>query len=141
MHVLSLCVAHHLAYNNKPKDNCTRSCGNTNIPFPFGLEEGCFANKLFRLNCTPSNLTILDRGYAQYHVMNISLDDGSLVVSNMVNNTGYNNVDIIIPGTIDGDRRYAELRYRDLGDLFDFSQEEEIAIRWAVANLISQKAM
>ena len=39
-------------YNALPKENCTRSCGNIIIPFPFGVEEGCCARKQFYLNCT-----------------------------------------------------------------------------------------
>uniref|UniRef100_J3LWP2 Protein kinase domain-containing protein n=2 Tax=Oryza brachyantha TaxID=4533 RepID=J3LWP2_ORYBR len=34
------------------KANCSRMCGNISVPFPFGLEEGCFARRLFQLNCT-----------------------------------------------------------------------------------------
>ncbi|OEL26656.1 hypothetical protein BAE44_0012325, partial [Dichanthelium oligosanthes] len=39
-------------YNPKPKEHCRRSCGNMNISFPFGLDEGCSGNEMFRLNCT-----------------------------------------------------------------------------------------
>jgi len=51
-------------YNSTHKENCTRSCGNMPIPFPFGIEEDCYASDNFRLNCTPRDVTILDRGYA-----------------------------------------------------------------------------
>ena len=41
----------NLGYNPiRQKDNCQRLCGNISVPFPFGLEEGCFARKLFQLN-------------------------------------------------------------------------------------------
>ncbi|XP_025802155.1 wall-associated receptor kinase 3-like isoform X2 [Panicum hallii] len=39
-------------YNPEPKEQCLRSCGNMSIPFPFGLEDGCFGNERFQLNCT-----------------------------------------------------------------------------------------
>ncbi|RLM85936.1 hypothetical protein C2845_PM04G15760 [Panicum miliaceum] len=40
-------------YNpSQPKSNCTRRCGSINVPFPFGLEEGCFAREQFHLDCT-----------------------------------------------------------------------------------------
>lgn len=40
-------------YNPVPrKVNCSRSCGDINIPFPFGLEESCSARTQFCLNCT-----------------------------------------------------------------------------------------
>uniref|UniRef100_A0A0E0DC50 Protein kinase domain-containing protein n=1 Tax=Oryza meridionalis TaxID=40149 RepID=A0A0E0DC50_9ORYZ len=34
------------------KKNCVRKCGSIDIPYPFGIEEGCSARKLFQLNCT-----------------------------------------------------------------------------------------
>uniref|UniRef100_A0A0E0GZL8 EGF-like domain-containing protein n=1 Tax=Oryza nivara TaxID=4536 RepID=A0A0E0GZL8_ORYNI len=49
------------------KMNCIRQCGNISVPFPFGLEEGCFARKGFDLNCTNStSSTLLLQG--QYHI-------------------------------------------------------------------------
>ncbi|CAO2046697.1 unnamed protein product [Urochloa humidicola] len=89
-------------YNSTHKENCTRSCGNMTIPFPFGIEEGCYASDNFRLNCTPQHITVLDRGYAQYRVTNVSLDDGVLAVSNMLNDTSSNNVERIIHSNYDG---------------------------------------
>ncbi|KAG2652523.1 hypothetical protein PVAP13_1NG358619 [Panicum virgatum] len=83
-------------YNSTHRDNCTRACGNMTIPFPFGIEEGCYASDNFRLNCTPRNVTVLDRGYAQYRVTNVSLDDGVLAVSNKLNDTSSNNVERIV---------------------------------------------
>uniref|UniRef100_A0ACD5U968 Uncharacterized protein n=1 Tax=Avena sativa TaxID=4498 RepID=A0ACD5U968_AVESA len=40
------------------KTNCSRRCGNINVPFPFGLEDGCFARTMFQLNCTNSTLYV-----------------------------------------------------------------------------------
>ncbi|KAF2933311.1 hypothetical protein DAI22_04g072300 [Oryza sativa Japonica Group] len=34
------------------KNNCSPSCGNISVPYPFGLEKGCSANQHFLLRCT-----------------------------------------------------------------------------------------
>jgi len=31
--------------------NCTRSCGNISIPYPFGVEPGCYHATGFNLSC------------------------------------------------------------------------------------------
>ena len=102
------------------------------IPFPFGIEEGCYASDNFRLNCTQLDVTILDRLDAQYRVSNISLDDGFLVVSNMLSDTSSNNhtnpIEMLdrIESVVDG--------------IFYFLEEDEI-IRWVISNLTCQQAM
>ncbi|RLM79640.1 wall-associated receptor kinase 3-like [Panicum miliaceum] len=130
------------AYDPRPKKNCTTSCGNMSIPFPFGIEEGCYANVNFRLNCTPSDsITVLDRRYAQYRVTRLSLDDGFLAVSNMLNDTSSNNMERIVNSNYDGTYEF-EYYYESIVDgIFDFSQEDEIIIKWVVANLTCQEAM
>jgi hypothetical protein len=133
-------ICHEAAYDSRPKDNCMTSCGNMTIPFPFGIEEGCFANNDFRLNCTPSNVTVLDRGYAQYHVTNISLDDGFLAVSNMLNDTTSNNIERIVDSNYDGPHNLREFYESVVDGIFYFSREEEI-IKWVVANLTCEQAM
>uniref|UniRef100_A0A0D9V0Z5 EGF-like domain-containing protein n=1 Tax=Leersia perrieri TaxID=77586 RepID=A0A0D9V0Z5_9ORYZ len=57
------------------KRNCSKFCGSTSIPFPFGLEQGCSANKKFELNCT-SNQAFIGRPPRQLQVTNISVDEG-----------------------------------------------------------------
>ena len=61
------------------KLNCSRTCGNTSIPFPFGLEPECSANVKFQLNCTSNQPQI--GIHRQYQVVNISLDEGLLSVN------------------------------------------------------------
>ncbi|CAL4923217.1 unnamed protein product [Urochloa decumbens] len=69
-------------YNPTPKTNCSRSCGSTYIPFPFGLEPGCFGKRRFQLYCA-SNRTLIARPPAKYEVTNISLDEGLLYVNRL----------------------------------------------------------
>ncbi|XP_047071286.1 wall-associated receptor kinase 5-like [Lolium rigidum] len=70
-------------YNPKPKGHCPASCGSIIVPFPFGLQKGCSANDRFLLNCISGNLTLFALGDAQY-VTNVSVEDGTLTVSNVV---------------------------------------------------------
>lgn len=60
------------------KMNCIRQCGNISVPFPFGLEEGCFATKGFYLNCTNSTSSTLLLEASQHQVTNIYVDNGTL---------------------------------------------------------------
>ncbi|CAD6250180.1 unnamed protein product [Miscanthus lutarioriparius] len=86
-------------YNPKPKEHCRRSCGNMTIPFPFGLEEDCYGNKRFKLNCTAGNTTLFSSGSAQYHVINVSVEDGTLIVSNTLNNNASSKKEMVIVNT------------------------------------------
>lgn len=49
---------HGTGYNPNPV-KCSRQCGNISVPFPFGLEEGCSARRLFQLNCSDPAHSIL----------------------------------------------------------------------------------
>jgi len=111
------------------------------IPFPFGIEEGCYASDNFRLNCTPHDVTVLDRGYAQYRVTNLSLDDGFLAVSNMLNDTSSNNMERIVYRNYTNNAIEIWDRIESVVDgIFYFFEQDEI-IRWVVANLTCQQAM
>ncbi|CAN6222695.1 unnamed protein product [Urochloa humidicola] len=56
--------------------NCTTSCGGVSVPYPFGIERGCFLQRL-NLTCdtsyTPPRLFLFRR-----HVINISLDESTV---------------------------------------------------------------
>ena len=106
------------------------------IPFPFGLEEDCFGNERFRLNCTATNETLFRIGVTQYHVTGLSVEDGTLWVSNMLNNASSGKEVIISKTTESGE-------YDIVGpveDEFDFSMEYDIVIRWAITNSTCQQA-
>ncbi|KAG2652524.1 hypothetical protein PVAP13_1NG358638 [Panicum virgatum] len=140
-YVVDGCVIRQADYNPTQKENCTRSCGNMPIPFPFGNEEGCYASDNFRLNCTPRDVTVLDRGYAQYRVTNVSLDGGFLAVSNKLNETSSNNMERIIYNNYNGPYGRFEGHFKSVVDgIFYFSEEDEI-INWVVTNLTCQQAM
>ncbi|WVZ74840.1 hypothetical protein U9M48_022965 [Paspalum notatum var. saurae] len=62
-------------YNPFPKANCSQQCGNISVPFPFGLEEGCSARKLFLLNCTNMSTSSLQLN-DEYLVTYINVSEG-----------------------------------------------------------------
>ncbi|KAI4978414.1 hypothetical protein ZWY2020_015167 [Hordeum vulgare] len=115
-------------------EHCHTSCGSITVPFPFGLEEGYFASEKFHLNCTSGILTVSFSKVIQYHVTDISVEDGTLTISNMVN--GSNEEEAIFVKTKDGYGVYAFME-----DQFDFSTEYNIVIKWAVANLTCPTVM
>ncbi|CAL4968107.1 unnamed protein product [Urochloa decumbens] len=123
-------------YNPEPEEHCRRSCGNMNISFPFGFEEGCFGNEKFRLNCTSAGDTLFSTGDTQYHVTGISVEDGTLTVSNMLNNASTGKEEIIVETDEGGAMDFSG----PVEDRFDFSMEYDIVIRWAVTNLTCKQA-
>jgi hypothetical protein len=71
-------------------------------------------------------------------VINLSLDDGSLAVSNMLNDTTSNNEQITVYTAEYRDGKATTVD--EIGtlyeDLLDLSEEDEITIRWVAANLL-----
>ncbi|KAF7087285.1 hypothetical protein CFC21_090484 [Triticum aestivum] len=120
------------SYTPNPKGGCKRFCGDTNIPFPFGLEKGCYAAEKFRLNCTSENITILDRN-AKYIVANISVNEGYLTVREIQNNSRYGDEDLAVVGyTNDG-----HMELEDIVGQYGFylSEEYDMKMWWSVDNL------
>ncbi|CAL5009693.1 unnamed protein product [Urochloa decumbens] len=115
-------------YNPKSlKENCSHRCGNITVPFPFGLEEGCSARRLFQLNCSDPAHSVL-----QYNVLlrvtYIDVSEGLLGIS-------FNS-------------SLAEMEFNALlkmmisfkePDLF-VNPLESASVQWAVANLTCQVA-
>ncbi|XP_037449146.1 wall-associated receptor kinase 3-like [Triticum dicoccoides] len=120
------------SYTPNPKEGCKRLCGNTNIPFPFGLEKDCYAAEKFRLNCTSENITILDRS-AKYIVANILVNEGYLTVREIQNNSRYSDEDLVIVSyTSDG-----RVVLDDIVDRYGFYLSEEYGMKmwWSIDNL------
>ncbi|KAG2605647.1 hypothetical protein PVAP13_4NG084400 [Panicum virgatum] len=64
--------------------NCTRSCGDIDIPYPFGLEPGCYHAAGFNLTCShqenPPKLLLGD-GATSLEVLEISVPGGRVRVN------------------------------------------------------------
>ncbi|CAN6232410.1 unnamed protein product [Urochloa humidicola] len=130
-------------YNPNPRGNCKRSCGNMSVPFPFGLEEGCFAQEKFRLGCTSDKLSVFDqRGDAKYQVTKLSVEDGYLGVTSMLNDSISSSDDEMAIVHNITDISFESRIVEDVmtRDLIQFSQEFEIIMRWAVTNLTCKSA-
>ncbi|XP_048569913.1 putative wall-associated receptor kinase-like 16 isoform X2 [Triticum urartu] len=120
-------------YNPNPNRNCTRSCGGTNIPFPFGLEKGCYALEQFQLRCTPGNVTVLNRNEIEYHVGHIAVNEGYLRIVGLDSNNAGIEIGYRTPDSYD---------FRvTTGDLFDLSEEIDTKMWWVAANTTCAVAM
>lgn len=90
-------VAQLLVAAGAAATDCTRRCGNISIPYPFGVEPGCYIEPGFNLTCDPSRQPpklFLSDGTTQ--VLGIDLRDGTVRINGSVayfpgNNPGANN--------------------------------------------------
>ncbi|CAO2200142.1 unnamed protein product [Urochloa humidicola] len=115
-------------YNPKSiKENCSHWCGNISVPFPFGLEEGCSARRLFQLNCSDPAHSVL-----QYNdlllVTYINVSEGLLGIKL---NSSFEEMEFnILQKTMMSSKE---------PDLF-VDPLESASVQWAVANLTCQLA-
>jgi hypothetical protein len=111
-------------YNpTEQKVNCRRSCGNISIPFPFGLEEGCFARKLFELNCTDETSSSLQFD-DEHRVTYIKVNEGLVGIK-------YGS---------DIEQEVFNVYVSKEPELLHIGSGESSSVQWAVANLTCQEA-
>ncbi|KAH7545538.1 hypothetical protein FEM48_Zijuj01G0104300 [Ziziphus jujuba var. spinosa] len=70
--------------------HCRESCGDLKVPYPFGMDEGCYLGEKFFITCNESyhpHRAFLTTGNVE--VTNISLDDGELSVSQFIGRDCY----------------------------------------------------
>lgn len=72
---------------------CQSKCGSVNIPYPFGTSWGCYLNESFHIDCNDmSGIPKPFLANSNLEVLNISLDDGELLVSAPLTPHCFNNV-------------------------------------------------
>jgi len=79
--LVSLIVQASGAAPRLARDNCTETCGNVTIPFPFGIGTGCFLDDWYEIVCQ-QNDTVLNK--TGLRVLNISLPTTDLYVDGMI---------------------------------------------------------
>ncbi|CAL5032540.1 unnamed protein product [Urochloa decumbens] len=102
------------------KANCSRVCGNISVPFPFGIEEGCFAREQFYLNCTNVTASTLQLYYQ--HVTEIDIDEG------------------LIKYTIPDDEEGSVSHMSEDDPGIFVRSGASISLKWVVANLTCREA-
>ncbi|CAK7345814.1 unnamed protein product [Dovyalis caffra] len=69
------------AAQSMAKPNCQAQCGNVDIPYPFGMEAGCYLNERFRIHCDAKNTPSLSINAINLDVLRISVDEGTIQVN------------------------------------------------------------
>jgi hypothetical protein len=111
-----------LEYNpNQTRADCTRQCGNIYVQFPFGLEEGCFARKQFRLLCTNATSSGI-----------LKLDDSRVVNDLNVNEGTINFTDL--------DQQMGAVNAITGGRNLFVGYDSSTSLRWVAANLSCNEA-
>ncbi|KAK8625210.1 hypothetical protein V6N13_090085 [Hibiscus sabdariffa] len=81
-----------MAAAEQPKPGCQSMCGNLTVPYPFGMEEGCFMEDIFFIRCDNTSTTEPPKAFlstSNIDVLDIDLD-GELLVRNWVGSDCYN---------------------------------------------------
>jgi len=85
--LLVLAGADFAAAHRSP--SCKTTCGDIEVPYPFGLEEECAISRLFRLNCTTADgATKLLRGTLE--MTKISVQDNKAWLKTYISRQCYN---------------------------------------------------
>lgn len=73
-----------------PPPHCPTTCGKVDIPYPFGIGEGCSWRESFAINCSHSHSPPIPY-FRGYEVINITLETGEMrIVTTAVAHICYN---------------------------------------------------
>ena len=91
--LLLLLIISAVRVASQSNSNCVRKCGNVEIPYPFGTSWGCYLDESFHINC--DNMAGIPKPVLvnsnNIEVLNISLEDGELLVSTPLTRSCFNN--------------------------------------------------
>ncbi|KAL3734485.1 hypothetical protein ACJRO7_023782 [Eucalyptus globulus] len=79
------------------KHNCNRTCGNLNVPFPFGLDESCAWNSELALTCNHTSGELI---LGNIPVYNISVEDGTMTIGSKIVYDCYNESSGLLDGSL-----------------------------------------
>ncbi|XP_044958269.1 uncharacterized protein LOC123409427 [Hordeum vulgare subsp. vulgare] len=108
-------------YNPWARQNaqCSRSCGNIEVPFPFGLEEGCSAMTRFQLYCNASKLHLGSEFESEQCIKNINTSEGFL-------DTEYTS--------------HVQYQMSSYSPFYIATDRQSRRVEWVIANLTCQEA-
>ncbi|XP_075646905.1 wall-associated receptor kinase 1-like [Castanea sativa] len=73
--------------------NCQNSCGGVEIPYPFGMNEGCYLDESFSITCDNSTS---QPTYGDVIVKNISIEDHNIEILAYTARDCYNNTGALV---------------------------------------------
>lgn len=74
------CLPMALALATFAEDNCDRTCGNMDVPFPFGLHESCAWNSGLVLHCNSTLGKLFVSEDESVPLFNISMENGTMTI-------------------------------------------------------------
>ncbi|KAE8099910.1 hypothetical protein FH972_017854 [Carpinus fangiana] len=76
---------------SQPDSSCYDTCGNVSVPYPFGTTDGCYLDLAFLITCNDSFEPPKPfLGSSNIDVLDISLSDGELRITNFIASDCYN---------------------------------------------------
>ncbi|XP_078167809.1 wall-associated receptor kinase 2-like [Carex rostrata] len=89
-HLLALLFVPNSLTQAQQPPGCQTTCGDVNIPYPFGIGQSCALSKKFEVNCTRNQNGTYNPFFFQVEVINISLFPSQARIKNHISRQCYN---------------------------------------------------